>query len=777
MNFKKLAALMLALAMVLSMAACTDPTPADPTGSTPPATTQKPTDPTDPKDPDPVVTDGEVSIDFEDGNYGFVALYEGRANADASTLEVAEKYGNKALKVTNGSGKVPYVAIDVLSLLGDNAANVRTVEMTLGIENPDGEFYACSGNLMMWTGEKLSSTTYGWSVYLENKNPKTASFALKDYEAFSAENPVAVLTLDTDNGATAGAANANLYIFNISFKDAEGNVLTADTSAAFTAPTGFSGEKDMSNLQKLKNTVSLDGMSGISGGAWGQNGIEMTEDFIAALVPGAVVEIEYSTTAENGELWIVMPWAAAGWKRINAENGVTPSYNNSKNIMQVTYEQIAAACANEDVTTWGAMFQCESSGDWTVYSVKVGQPSGLVQTAGKTLVDGFSCTGDGWAQNGFELTAEQWAMMKPGTIIEVQYSSKTGNLWALLPWSNAGWMRINNDNGVTPICDGATLQIPYEQFAAVCGEDVSTWGTMLQFESDDAWEVYSVTICSGSFKNISGLVEIEGFSCNAGGWAQAGFELTADQWALMGPGAVIEVKYNSTTGKLWGLLPWSNAGWMRINGDNGVTPICDGTTLQIPYEQMAAVCGEDVSTWGTMLQFESDDAWEVYSVSIGFTGEAPSVPENPGDEPGDEPVVDVPVPEIPAVPEGSVELYSGTDALTGWANGPQINTTLWGGTLDANAFADGDTFSLYFTGVDIYSVHLIFNGATWAQADCELANATDLGDGTYVATFTLADLIAVYGSDLTTVGSLNVCTNTADTGYCILTLVTYNPAA
>ena len=608
MKAKKLLALVLSVVMILSMAACGGTT-------TTPETTVPATDaPTEP----PVVTEPvkvEASIDFEDGNLGFVAVYDGMANADACSIELVDYNGSKALKVTNGSGKVPYVAFDVWSLLGESAANVASIEMTMGIENPDGEFYACSGEVKLWDGNGLSKTAYGWSVYLENKNPKVASVVLKD-QAFSADTaPLMVVTLNTDNGATAGAANANFFIDDIRFLDASGNLIAADSAAVFAAPEGFGGDKDMSNLLYLKaDAVVLEGMSGITGTAWGQNGIEMTEEFIAALVPGAVIEIEYASTA--GDLWIVMPWATAGWSRIEQQTAAT---NNSKNIIQITYEQIAAVCG-DNVADWGAMFQCESSGDWEVYSVKVGQNSGLVKTAGKTLIDGFACTGGGWAQNGFELTAEQWAMFQPGMVLEVSYTSTNGDLWALLPWSAAGWMRINADNGVTPICDGATLQVPYEQFAAVCGEDVSTWGTMLQFEASGDWEVYAVSICTSSFVNTVNNVVVDGFACTGGGWAQNGFELTAEQWAMFQPGTVLTVQYSSANGDLWALLPWSAAGWMRINADNGITPICDGSTLQVTYEQMAAVCGEDVSTWGTMLQFEASGDWEVFSVSIGTAG-------------------------------------------------------------------------------------------------------------------------------------------------------------
>lgn len=617
---KKFFALFLALILVLSLAACvpaedtTDNQTDAPTNDNPSNDpTNKPDEPTtkpsESQGDDPVVKpdidDGDVSITFDDGKFDFVKLYDGRANADASKLEIVESYGNKALKISNGSGKVPYVAFDVWSLLGENAANVASVEMLIGIENPDGKFYACSGSLILWDTSKLSSTTHDWSVYLENKNPKTAIFKLNDGEAISETNSIVVLTLSTDNGATAGAANANMYIYNVTFKDASGNILAADSSATFTDPDGFGGSKDMSNLKYLKDTVSLDGMAGITGGAWGQNGVEMTEEFLAALVPGSVVEIEFTST--TGDMWVVMPDSAAGWMRV-AQQAATK--NNSKSICQITYEQFAAVLG-DDVSTWGARLQCESDGEWQVYAVKVGQNSGLVTAVGKTNIEGFTTSGGAWVQDGMELTDVQWSLMKPGAIMEIQYTSTSGDLWIVLPDAAAGWTRIQQQ---TAACDGSVCQITYEQIAAVLGDDVSTWGARVQCESSGDWEVYSLAICLGAFADTSDNTELEGFATSGDGWAQNGMELTEEQWAMMKPGAVITVKYTSESGYLWVVMPDASAGWSRVEQQ---TALCDGETMQITYEQIAAVCGEDVSAWGARLQFESDSAWEVYSVSIG----------------------------------------------------------------------------------------------------------------------------------------------------------------
>lgn len=546
------------------------------------------------------------SLDFEDGNIGFVAVYEGMANSAAATLEVVDYNGSKALKVTNDNGKVPYVAFDVVSLLGEKAADVASVEMTMGTQNPDGKFFACSGEMKLFVDGGLSKTARAWSVYMEKKNPKVASFALEG-EAFSAESaPLMVISLVVDNGIAKGAAPAVLYIDDVRFLDAEGNVIPADSTASFAAPEGFGGGADMTNLQYLgADAVELEGMAGKAAGAWAQDGVEMTEEFKAALVPGAVIEISYSS--ESGDMWLVLPWATAGWTRIEQQTAVT---NLSHSTAQITFEQIAAVLG-DDISAWGEMLQCESSGAWEVYAVKVGQPTGLKNLANKVSIDGFAKSAGAWAQDGMELTEEQWAMMKPGAVIEINYTSENGDMWIVLPWAKAGWTRIEQQ---TAACNGSVCQITYEQIAAVLGDDVSKWGTMLQCEASGAWEVYAVSIASAEFIPTKGNVAIDGFAPTGAAWAQDGIELTEEQIAMLVPGAVITIQYESENGDLWLVMPWAAAGWSRIQQQ---TAACDGSICQITYEQIAEVCGEDVSTWGTMMQCEASGAWQVFAAYIG----------------------------------------------------------------------------------------------------------------------------------------------------------------
>ena len=312
MKAKKLMALLLTAAMAFSMAGCGGKDATDTTGDGDTAeVTEAPADDTadtDGTDAAAPVT-GEASIDFEDGLFGFAGMDKTIAgNADASVLSVEDYNGSKALKVVP-QGKVPYVAFQMDALLGDNVANVKTIEMTIGTESPDGNFYATSGNIYAFLGEENAKSTASWSVYLETANPKVATYTVADGQAVVAGNYIAV-SLETDNAATEGAGQSIMWIDNVVFKDADGNVLSADTSAEYVSQE--TGE-DRSNLCNLTGAVEWEGYA-VTGDGWSQNGVAFTDDVLAALVPGSVIEISYS--AETGNLWVIMNEAEAGWMRV-----------------------------------------------------------------------------------------------------------------------------------------------------------------------------------------------------------------------------------------------------------------------------------------------------------------------------------------------------------------------------------------------------------------------------------------------------------------------------
>ncbi len=566
-----------------------------------------------------------ASIDFEDGVFGFAGVDKSvNSAAGNSALEVADYNGSKALKVTS-DGKAIYIGFQADALLGDNIGNVASIDMTIGTENPDGKFGAVSGNIYAFLGEDLTRDNNAWSVYLETANPKTVSYTVKEGLSMVPGSYI-VVSLETDTLKDKGATPAILYIDDIAFKDADGNVLPADTSAEYVAAASGA---DRSNLFALTDAVEFAGFS-CSGDGWSQNGFDMPQEIIDALVPGSAVEITY--TSEAGDMWIVMPDAAAGWMRVGQGNadgsGSDIGYvNNAKNIVQIPYEMIAAVCG-DDVSTWGARMQCEASGAWEVQSVKVGKTTVQPAVADAVEFAGFACSGDGWSQNGFDMPQEIIDALVPGSVVEITYSSENGDIWIVMPDAAAGWMRVGQGNADgsgsdSAIFDGSKAYITYEQIAAVCGDDVSTWGARMQMEASGAWEVYGVKVGKKTeMKPLKNMVEFAGFSCSGDGWSQSGYAMPQEIIDALVPGSVVSISYKSESGDIWIVMNEAAAGWMRVGQGNmdgsGSDPAAyNGSTCQVTYEQIAALCGDDVSTWGSTMQAESSTAWEVYSVAVG----------------------------------------------------------------------------------------------------------------------------------------------------------------
>ena len=483
MKRQKFLACLMAGAMVLSMAACGD----KPAENTPTDTSTTPS--TEESTPAPDVTaptDEAASIDFEDGNMAFVAPYTQPADAADVELSIVDFNGSKALQVKNLTGKVPYIAFDATALLGADVAKVATVEMTVGTSYDNGGFSAVSGKLIAWSGEDLTETTDDWSVYMASKNPAKVVATLAAGEEFIADaGNLLMISLQTDNGVTEGNGNATLYIDNIRFLDASGNLLTADTSVAFVGPEKFAGSGlDVSNLMTVNGAVNFEGFA-ISGDGWAQAGFTMPQEILDALVPGSVVEISY--TSETGNMWIVMNEAAVGWSRV-ADGGNSSCYGGK---CFVTYEQIAAVCG-DDISTWGSTMQFESDSAWEVFAVRVGTANVMKPVNHLVNFEGFATSGDGWAQAGVEMPQEILDALVPGAVVNIAYTSESGDMWIVMNGAAVGWSRVA-DGGQSVRLNGV-CQVTYEQIAAICGDDVSTWGAEMQCESDTAWEVFSVSV-------------------------------------------------------------------------------------------------------------------------------------------------------------------------------------------------------------------------------------------------------------------------------------------
>ena len=559
-------------------------------------------------------TSAAASIDFEDGVFGFMGVDKTvNRSGDDSVLSVTDYAGSKALKVET-QGKAPFVGIQVDALLGDKVADVKTVEFTIGTENPDGEFGACSGVIYAFLGEDNERNEDQWSVYLETANPKRVTYTVPDGKTMAAGNYM-VISLETDTAKDKGAAAANMYIDDIAFLDASGNVIAADTSAEYAA---VEEGNDRSNLCGLTGTVNFEGFA-TSADGWAQSGFTMTEEILAALVPGSMVEISYSS--ENGDMWLVMNEAEAGWMRVGDGTNGSAYVNNSKNTAQIPYEMIAEFCG-DDVSKWGSTMQCEASGAWEVYSVKVGQKAPNYTLTNAVNFEGFATSADGWAQSGFTMTEEILAALVPGSMVEISYSSENGDMWLVMNEAEAGWMRVGDGTNGQAVADGTKAYIPYEMIAEYCGDDVSKWGSTMQCEASGAWEVYSVRVgTAAEFAMLNNLVSFDGFATSADGWAQSGFTMPENILAALVPGSVVTISYSSENGDMWLVMNEAEAGWMRVGDGTNGQAVADGTKAYIPYEMIAEYCGDDVSKWGSTMQCEASGAWEVYSVSVGTAAE------------------------------------------------------------------------------------------------------------------------------------------------------------
>ncbi len=501
MKAKKVLALCVAAAMTMSLAACgneeaggnasqgtveqSPESTAESTQEESPASSEAPGD--------AAPEAGPASIDFEDGLFGFVGdnttVAGGLGNAGG--YSIVDYNGSKALEVAPNGAKGVGVGFQIDALLGDKAAQVKTVEASVGVSSSDGKFYACSGKVYgLYAGEKDGDA---WSVYLETANPKTVSYEVPEGRSFG-EGDNLVISLETDN-ASSESGWQTLYIDNVTFKDADGNVIEADTSAEYAvAETGLDP-----NLMVLKDVVELEGFAG-SGAGWSQSGPNpLTEEQAALiaenLVPGSVIEIEYSS---DSPIWLVSD-GQTGWQRAVDESSYEVCGAVADGKVQYTYEQLASF--------WGEGFeqnmtflQGESAADFEIFSVKIG--SGAVQRAHDLVeVEGFAGSGAGWSQSGPNpLTEEQVALIAeklvPGSVLNIEYTADTP-IW-LVSDGQTGWQRAV-DESTYEVCgavykDGGAVQYTYEQLASFWGEGFEKKMTFLQGESSSDYEIYSVKI-------------------------------------------------------------------------------------------------------------------------------------------------------------------------------------------------------------------------------------------------------------------------------------------
>lgn len=679
---KKIVSLLMASALMLSTTACgkeeaepsptpsPEPTMAVATDTPVPTPTTAPADPTPTTAPAPTqapsYTAGYVA-DFEDGNCGYIAVKESMANSAAVELSLVDFGGSKALKVdASDTSKVPYLAIDISSLAGDAIESVRSIEIDLGALGADGKFYAVSGSCFLYTGEDNKETEATWSVYMETKNPKRAVFKLADDQAFVAgAKNIIILTKKTDNAVDAGSYSI-VYVDNIELKDAAGNAVAVNSAASFNAPDGFA-DQDWSNLVPVKDEVILSGMEGTSSGWWPGSGISTDPNQeganyvdAASFGPGMIMTIYMSFDAASLEDWqkhiklVGQYWPvensdipAPNWESFSVAdvadlevkddgtmlfNIYAISMNDSYSIAQISYDAIAEHLGEDWFSYVKFLGVADYGYELSITSVTAGyEKKVLPATVNNVDIEGFAVKGAGWAQAGVDRTEDggtfDHTLLKPGTVVTINYKS-AGNMWLVaVPAEGASfdWIRIADGGAANTNDDNTACQITYEQIVETLGTDDLSQIRQLQCESDQEWEVYSVSIGEFAPEPIpyTDEVVIEGSAVKGAGWAQDGVVRAEDggtfDYTLLKPGTVVNIRYKENGGNYWLVVVGVEGapyGWTRIKDGGAARTMPDKGLVQITYEEIVDVLGSDDLSGIYALQCESDQEWEVYSISI-----------------------------------------------------------------------------------------------------------------------------------------------------------------
>lgn len=507
---------MLVTVMVLLLASCgkKDDTKDSDASNTPTATptatvdpTEKPTpEPTEKPTPEPTpdvtvdVPAGSV-IDFEDGNYGFLTLNTAPGDADESILEIVDINGSKALKVDVQSEKTPYIGFDVASLVGDRFVDIRSIEMTVYVEDPSGEFVACSGHIYAYSGEGNTESADPWSVYLENQNPKRIIGKLdkeEEYFVAGAQNLFAMTKISTNSGKAS-----DFYIDDIVLRDANGEAIPIDTTVKFDAGLGY-GAIDWSNLATVGGETSFEGAMGTSSG-WGQavNLTTIKNDGgtldPALLKPGTIVNVYYNSDLPPElilQSWTDGTYATAGWAKVAAS-----AVNDSGTVAQFTYDDIVAAFGGEDFVTYlDKLMVGDTDAKLSVTQVTIGTGLGSEVTIEGAMGKSTGSWGQAVTLGTIKNDGGTFdpSFLTKGCVVSVYYKSDLAPELVLQSWTEgayetAGWAKVAasfvND-------EGTMAQFTYDDMAAAFGGNdfVTYLDNFIVGDSGAELEVLKVTV-------------------------------------------------------------------------------------------------------------------------------------------------------------------------------------------------------------------------------------------------------------------------------------------
>lgn len=321
-------------------------------------------------------------VSFEDGGMSFLTKNDTDWGRDNDTVvSVQDKFGSKVLHLTRPNGKIPAIAIDVVSLLGDKAAECASISIDIGIDTADGSFVATEGKVVVYSGEDNKLNEKKFNIYKASQAMKTVKIDLGSELVAGAKNYLCLTEIAQEDGKTA----PSIVIDNIIFYDKDGKAIAVNSAAEF-AVNGV-GEYDWSNGVKQPTDEKLLFTGGTTGGgwwpdhtnAWCWSPCESSDNHDHHFTPetapfgeGDVITVYY-TLLDECETWQSVPylraqnytlqdengndiddgsnwssldvWNSSAWE--NWEDDGTPGpdalVNESKNICQIPYKYLVEA--------------------------------------------------------------------------------------------------------------------------------------------------------------------------------------------------------------------------------------------------------------------------------------------------------------------------------------------------------------------------------------------------------------------------------------------------
>jgi len=664
----------------------------------------------------PMGAQGE-GIDFANGNIDFLALYTTPVDASPDTAMELVEYGEgMAVKITSAGDAAPYVVIDASSLLGDKVADLLTMQVMIATEHPSGDFYAVSGEILVFSGPDREETKSPWSVFLATKNPNPAKVTLDtDAKRFvpGAHN-FFILNKKVDNGFSSTKEPTLMYLLSIEFLDGDGNALPVDADAVFNPPEGFDEQGGPTALYTLAGEAVIEGATGSTPGGWGQAvSLETTRSDGTIepgwFTPGTVISVAYDGESAPEVIW--QSWTDGnpnGWAKVApriVEGGVA----------QFFYDDIVASFGTDDFEAFFDKFNVGDTGEaLTVIKVSYGQgypPPFAV--ADEVVIEGAAgSSAGGWGQavtmdaakNDGPLDA---ALFAPGTVVTVAYDGVSLPEVIFQSWTDgapdgSGWAKVAPSalgNGIA--------QFSYEDIVAAFGTDELEAFVDKFYVGDtgDALTVIKVTVGVPlpPLAVVNDEFTIEGAAGSSpGGWGQA---VTLDtvkndgivDAAWFTPGTVITVLYEGTGAPEVIFQSWTDG---NPNGWAKVTPFTAGAGIaQYSYNDIVASFGtDDFETFFDKFYVgDTGDALTVFKVTVGqAVGALPSAPEAGDEEEEAEEAEAIVLPPAVEVTD-AFEIEGATGSTSGgWGQAVSMDTAKNGGSVDAAWFTPGTVITVEY---------------------------------------------------------------------------------